>query len=301
MTIARLPANLPKLLAAGGFLSVLALALGGWQVAQSAGRGSSTDALALFFVPLYALIVATGGYVIGLALRALLQAPQARDWSRSAQRVATVVVLVIAPVLAFITAIQGTRNALDLQETIARPRVLVSTPEVTWRPIAGGVANATTPADFRYSELVWVSGLGTSIDSAAIGLPEFALDGSEAGRFTRGPQRSAPIDLSALDRGVQTVSVLSLGDAAERPGYVAMIEGSGRRRRSVVVVLDTALQLLHAEVVEPWWGLSAEALCIDTAAGAVAPRLAILGGCSSGSREKGRVLQFAEALPSPAR
>jgi hypothetical protein len=251
----RHPTDLPRFLAALAGASLLAWGFAAIAAEASIGRPSSTAGLAYIFIPAWAAMLAFGGFVIGLIVRAVLPGEPRR--TTPVVRGAAWVILASVPLFA---AWQG-YAMVEADEEQARPRVSVSSPRVA-RTI---IPVSARPAVCRPSELIRVRDASPAPDRASNDRPLLVLDGLSA-TFELGGRRSAPVPLSALDY-LTSAYLLSLDSQAGTQAYVTVINGRATGRRSVVAVLSRDLEVLHTELVERSWQLVDNPLCAEESEG----------------------------------
>lgn len=233
--------DLPLLLAAVFGLSFAAWGFAAMFAEGTFGRPSSTAGLGLIVIPLWAVVFAGGGWVVGIILRTLLGSPEVAETRPNGARTWTIILLIGAPML--VSAIYGV-SAVWRDEIAAQPHVLLTTALVERRG-----SEATTSQNTRAGHLVF--DLLEPPRDVPKDLPVFTLNGRTAA-FTREGRRSASIDLAGLDY-VTSVYLVALGPETVAHWYVAVINGRATGHRSVVVALSPDLRVLHAELVERSW------------------------------------------------
>lgn len=279
--ITQFPSGLPALLATLAPLVFMAFAAAAQLTTRAMGHGRSTDALGYVFVPMIAVALSVSGYLLGRALRAVVPTRPANDDRARTYRAAVLAVLAAAPLVAAIFGVSLTRAQIRARASSARPRVLLSNVAIAWQR----ADPATAPPPVRLGEIVWVRGTGPSTDTAAAALPRFVLTRADTAVFTQGRRVTGALDLTALD-GTLMVYVLPLGSSATPHAYVALINGGGSTRRSLIAVLSPELRVLHAEIVAPWWDAQQESLCAEATVDTLAPQAAIVGGCNGHSERR---------------
>jgi hypothetical protein len=182
-----------------------------------------------------------GGFVLGLVFRTLAFAPGPEKAGSSAARLWPFVILIGAPIVAAIWGVSDVRRA----EAAAQPRVLYTNGQVERLVTSPGPATDGERGRMTFDRFASPS------PDAAKGLPAFDRS---TGSFVRGERGSPAVDLTPLNY-VTSVYLIGVGPESPSQWSVAVINGRGTGRRSMVVVLDGDLGVAHSELVGHAWQL----------------------------------------------
>lgn len=239
----RLPRDLPLFGALLLGLSLLAFGYTAMRVELVIGRPSSTAGLAHIFIPIWGVLAATVGLVLGLIARAIWRRakgpaePDKRTWA-----------LLIT--LAGAIVVSAGAGAFDVvrYEQQAKPQI---------RFDSGLLVREVRP-DFertlRTSTVLYDSDHEPTALSWGSNRSELLFDGDSVVLRDAVSGKNVAFDIPALDY-ITRVDAVPISIAHGRPMLALTISGRATGRRAVIAVIDGDYKVIFEEQVERFWEL----------------------------------------------
>ena len=243
--LSRFPGDLPWTLALAGGLSFAAMGFASLWAEAALGRPSSTSGLAYVFIPILSVAAALAALVVGVVLRWLLS--EGGFPARHGTRVSLLsgVVIVVAIGLGAARGVSGVRSSEDQ----ARPRVLMTSPQVERLSVASGTSHVAIPGSVLYADVTGppprmaLPGGSNTLELSGLS----ASLGPESGK-----RASASLEPLNYVTRVDAVATTASGGGA---WTVVAVTGRATGRRLMVFVLSPGGQVQHSELLERCWPL----------------------------------------------
>jgi hypothetical protein len=239
----RLPRDLPLFGALLLGLSLMAFGYAAMYVDLWIGRPSSTAALGFLFVPIWSVLAAVVGLVLGFVARAAWRRarsptdPERKTWA-------------LLVTLGCVVAVSAGAGVLDViqNEQEARPHVRFNSGVLVREVRADAekplrISNALYDLDHKLSQLSW----GSNRSELLFGDDRVVLRDTVTGK-------NVEFRTSALDY-INRVDAVPVSIAPDQSLLAVAISGRATGRRAVIAVIDENYNVIFEEQVERFWEL----------------------------------------------
>jgi hypothetical protein len=213
-------------------------------------RPSSTSALALLFIPFWAVIAGAAGFVLGLAARGAWKSVPSERQNQKRHS------WVLPSLLAFILVGASTLGAFHAGETekAAEPRVIVDAAKLD-RAFA-----AATGSRIREAKQVYKADPPSDQVGWGPNTTELLYRDSQVQLRDRGSNRNVVVSTAALDYITRVYAVPVALAAYAQPSLAIVITGRATGRRAIVLVLAPDYEVLLEERIYRCWHLDSPAI-----------------------------------------